>query len=520
MRPSKAIEPAVGNLADIVADVILLIDGGGKVLAGNHQAGLVLGRDPVGLSLEEVFGPEVLAAHRAVLDAAGLGTREFEAPLLVAAEEPVGFLWVVSPAGDDRLALCGREMTHVYGLDLIRRLTEDLQERQRHLEVVSEINRALARTLDIERIDALVAREICRLLPLDFLQVAVSATSSELCDVRILQPDGTVVSESHDRPWAGSAVEDPYRQRRPVIRRAHDFAADGLGKLGVVSALDMPVVLDDRSLGVLTFASLRPDAYKVFDPVVVAPIVGQYAVALANGRLVRSLEEANRIKREIIQITSHELNTPLTVIKGMSAVLAAGSAGISQAQLEMLLKSIDQQADRLIKLVADLLMVSQIEAGRIDLYLTSVDLGTLVRDTSMSVRRLHSGRDCVVVVESAIFLRQDANKLIRCLTNLMSNAFKFSPPDSAVEVTVRPGAEGWEVRIFNVDEGMTADEMQGIFEKFGRLARHQNSHEGAGLGLYTTKRLSKRLGGDVRVESEKGRGTTFTLIVPDLERLA
>lgn len=517
MGPSKASEPSVGNLADAVGDVILLLDADRRVVAGNAAAAITLGRDPVGLRLADLFGAEGVAAVEEHLAACSHGMCDFEAPLATGAEEPVGYLWVASPVPGGLVALSGRDMAHVYGLDLIRRLTDDLQERQRRLEVVSEINRVLAGTLEIDRIDAVMAREIRRVLPVDFVQIAVSATSSEFCDVRILDSEGTVVAEHRDRPWAGSPVEGAFRNRRPTFRGVDELGRAWLSRLGVHAALDMPVVLDDRVLGVLTLGSVFPRAYKVSDPMVVAPVVGQYAVAPANARLVRGLEEANRVKREIIQIASHELNTPLTVIKGMSAVLAAGSAAISQDQLDALLKSIDQQADRLIKLVGDLLMVSQIEAGRIDLYLTRIDLGTLVKDTCMAVRRNYVGRDCAVVVQGGVFLKQDANKVIRCLTNLVSNAFKFSPPDTAVEVTMREGPEGWEVRIFNVDEGMTAEEMQGIFEKFGRLARHQNSHEGAGLGLFTTKRLARRLGGDVRVESQQGLGTTFTLVIPDLE---
>ncbi|MBM3269569.1 MAG: PAS domain-containing protein [Candidatus Sericytochromatia bacterium] len=515
--PDRTVLGSVADLADSVADVILIVDTAGRIVAANRAARERLGGDPVGKGLDAVLGAEAYLASREALAAAAEGASEFEAPLMAGCGQPAGFLWVASPREDGTIALAGRDMAYVYGLDLIKHLSADVHEKQRRLEVVGEINRALARSVHRAEIDARVAREITRLLPVDYLQVAVTAGSPELFDLRILRPDGAVVLEESDRPWAGSPFEEALRTRRPRVRPAAALGG-AAAALGMQGALDMPVVLDDQALGVLSFLSGRPEGYRAGDHGVVAPVVGQYAVALANARLVRGLEEANRAKRELIQIASHELNTPLTVIKGMSSVLAnAGSRGIPPEQLDTLLGSIDQQADRLIKLVNDLLLVSQIEAGRIDLYLTTVDLWQLARDTAASVARGFGERQWAIAASGGIFIRQDANKLIRCLQQLLSNAFKFSPPESAVEVAVKPGADGYEISVFNEDREITDAELAGIFEKFGRLARHQSSHEGVGLGLYTTRRLAQRLGGDVRVATCAGRGPTFTLVVPDLQ---
>ncbi len=512
----KAVPQRIADLADFVADVILVVGDGGAILAANRAARELLGRDPCDLTLEALLGPEAYLAHHEALEASRSEIREFEAAILVRENQPLGFLWVASPCEGGTVALSGRDMGHVYGLDLIRHLSEDVHEKQRRLEVVSEINRALARSVDFDQINARMAREINRLLPLDYLQIAVTSGSPEFYDLRLLRPDGAEVLIERDRPWAGAPVEQTLQNRRPRIRSG-DAIGGVAATLGVASALDMPVVIDDQALGVMSFLTARTDGYRAVDPGIVAPVVGQYAVAVANARVVRGLEEANRAKREIIQIASHELNTPLTVIKGMSSVLATGSEGIPPEQLDTLLRSIDQQADRLARLVNDLLLVSQIEAGRIDLYLTTVDLWQLVRDTTASVARGYSGRDWGLAASGGIFLKQDANKLIRCLSSLVSNAFKFSPAASRVALSVKPGPGGFEIAVFNEDEGASDDELKGIFEKFGRLSRHQNSHEGAGLGLYTTKRLAQRLGGDVRVSAASGRGTTFTLVVPDLE---
>lgn len=514
--PMNAHAQLANLLADAVADILMLVDAEGVVLVGNTRVTELLKKSPAGLHLSVLIGDQAFGEIWGKCQSEAGAVTAFEAPLLFNHEEPIGYLWALTPAPEGRFAISGRAMTHVYAVDLVGRLAADLTERQRRLEVVSEINRALARALDIEQIDALIAREIKRIIPVDMVEVTIGSSSDELMAMRILSVEGKVLLEEFDRPWVGCWVESVFRSRKARIFE-HSEIERPLALLQTRSAMAMPVVLDDKTLGVLTFATNRELSYRMADAKAVASVIGQYAVAIGNAHLVRGLEEANRIKRDIIQFASHELNTPLTVIKGFSSILAADTKGIGKDRLSELLKAVDQQADRLTRLVADLLLVSQIEAGRIDLFLSRFDLGLLVSDTCTAVwQSTFPTRGLRVEAPLGTMMRQDANRVVRCLTHLITNAFNFSLPGTEVVTTLRKERRSCEVAVFNADEGLTPDAMKRIFDEFGRMSRHKASLEGTGLGLYTTKRLANRLGGELQVESDIGKGTTFTLILPDM----
>ena len=508
-----AVLPEERALGDLVADVVLLVDAAGEVLEANARARELLGRDPAGLGLEAVFGRSGAESVRQVLPLGGI--LDVEAPLSTLTG-PAGFLWLLSPGPGGSVAMCGREIDRIYGLDLIQRLSEDIRDRQGRLEAASEINRQLARTLDIERIDQVIASKVTRLIPLDYLQIAVAGASAELCDHKILTADGGLVTGPETRPWSQLAGERTFRDRRLRILEGADAIGAILSERGAQSAIAAPIVLDDQVLGVLIFASTAPSAYQALDMLAVEPVVGQYAIALANARVVRGLEEANQVKQEVIEIASHEFNTPLTVIKGFAALLADGQAAMPPAQVADAIRMIEAEAERLHRLVDELLTVSRIDAGRIDLYLSGVDLADLVRDCCRALQIAYPGREVVVTAPAEVPILQDGNKIMRCMTNLLSNAFKFSPADTVVQIELQREDASWAIRIFNIEEGFTAAEIAQLFGKFHRLERHKNHSQGTGLGLYVTRRLARRLGGDVDVESELGRGTTFVLRVPDL----
>lgn len=500
-------------LLDRVADVVLLVDRGGSVLAANARAREVLGRDPAGLALDEVFGKTGADLVWQALPRAQSEILDLEAPLSTVSGQ-AGYLWLMSSSEGEPVAMCGREIDRIYGLDLIQRLSEDIQDRQGRLEVVSQINRALARTLDLERIGQVVASKASALIPMDFLQIAVAGAQAELCDCKVLTADQCLSAEA--RPWVGLPAERCFRSRRPAIYRDGQGLGAKLAALGAQSAVDVPIVLDDQVLGVLTFASREPASYQSSDVLAVEPVAAQYAIALANARVVRGLQETNRIKQEVIEIASHEFNTPLTVIKGFASLLSEGLTSLPPQQASEAIRMIDAEAERLRLLVDELLTVSRIDAGRIDLYLSDVDLALLVKDCSRGLEMAFPKRVVRLNLPPSAPVSQDDNKISRCLINLLSNALKFSPKDTDVEVELVQCEGFWEIRVFNVDEGFTPEEIAQLFEKFRRLDRHKNHSEGSGLGLYVTRRLAQRLGGDVCVQSEMGRGTTFVLKIPDL----
>jgi PAS domain S-box-containing protein len=228
--------------------------------------------------------------------------------------------------------------------------------------------------------------------------------------------------------------------------------------------------------------------------------------------------ELDRMKDEFVSLVSHELRTPLTSIKGYVDLLLDGDAGdVSEEQREFL-DIVKSNSDRLVMLVNDLLDVSRIEAGRINLRLRPVDIAESINEVASSLQPLLEQKGQSLKLEVPGDLPQvtaDPDRLAQILTNLLSNAHKYTLEGGAV--TVRAAATDGAVRVDVTDTGvgMTSEELDKLFTKFFR-AQHPATQKisGTGLGLTITRSLVERQGGRIWVSSEPAKGSTFSFSVP------
>ena len=244
----------------------------------------------------------------------------------------------------------------------------------------------------------------------------------------------------------------------------------------------------------------------------------QYIGRLYVFRDVTREREVERMKSEFISMISHELRTPLTSIKGYTDLIFDGEAGpITPDQTEFL-EVIRQNADRLMALVNDLLDMSRIEAGKVELERTKVEMLALIRHVTGSLRpQLESKKQQLVLnlPSAPINIFADQNRLIQIVTNLLSNAHKYTPPNG--EITLSLTYEAGVVRMDVCDNGigMSSEEQSQLFSKFFR-AKNRTAREagGTGLGLTITRSLVELHGGEISVQSSPGNGSTFTVTLP------
>ena len=236
------------------------------------------------------------------------------------------------------------------------------------------------------------------------------------------------------------------------------------------------------------------------------------------GRLYRQVEIANRNKSEFLANMSHELRTPLNAIIGFSEVLAEKMFGdLNDKQLEYML-DIHSSGQHLLMLINDILDLSKIEAGRMELELASFDLGSLLEDASMLVRE-RAGRHSLALaldVEEGIGeWVADERKVKQVVINLLSNAVKFTPAGGQVTLRARRANESVEIAVVDTGVGIAPEDQALVFEEF-RQARgdHPGKSEGTGLGLSLAKRFVELHGGAIRVESAPGTGSTFAFTLP------
>ena len=234
-------------------------------------------------------------------------------------------------------------------------------------------------------------------------------------------------------------------------------------------------------------------------------------------------EEANRTKSAFIANMSHELRTPLSAIIGYSEMLQEEMAdGAPSAELAPDLCKIEGNARHLLGLINDVLDLSKIESGKMEVYAEEFDVAAMVRDVASTVEGLvaKKGNTLAVKLEPGVgTMRTDVTKLRQILLNLLSNAAKFTENGTLTLSAMRlPGGEGDDWMMFRVTDtglGMTEEQLEKLFQRFSQAdASTTRKFGGTGLGLSISKAFSVMLGGDLSVDSAPGEGSTFSLFLP------
>jgi signal transduction histidine kinase len=390
----------------------------------------------------------------------------------------------------------------------------------------------------------------CSLFTIALLDESTNELSFEL-DVRnetILPRDRLPVGEGlnswvikHHQPLLLGSVAD---ERRYGLTSVADSKQSE-------SWLGVPMIARDHVIGVISVESYHKHAFTQDDVVLMTAIANQAAVAIENAQLYKDLEgltyaleqrvmertnelresnlrlmAADRSKNQFLANMSHELRTPLNSIIGFSSVLLESTRNTLAPRLYKFLENIHGAGNHLLELINDILDLSKIEAGKMELRADEFDL----RETITAVERVMKGfageanvRILATIEPNVPRVRLDEGRLKQILFNLLSNAVKFSPHGASVRVAISHIEKGESpigvdtVRIQVADQGIgiPADELQRIFVEFyqtedGRRARKG----GTGLGLSLTRNFVELHHGTIEVESTPGEGSTFTLYLP------
>jgi signal transduction histidine kinase len=232
----------------------------------------------------------------------------------------------------------------------------------------------------------------------------------------------------------------------------------------------------------------------------------------------RALKELDRLKSNFLATMSHELRTPLTSVIGYSEMMLEGLGGPLTAEQREYLGIIMEKGENLLQLITSILDISKIEAGRVKLVIQEVDLGQVMRDAVATVMPLARKRGLKVAWEPSALPRVhcDREKVRQCLINLVNNAVKFTPAGGQVtlEGKALPG-EKVGVTVADSGIGIAADHLPRVFDVFYQVdSSSTREYGGAGLGLAIVKSYVEAHGGEVTVESQVGKGTTFTMVLP------
>ncbi|MGH7233555.1 MAG: ATP-binding protein [Nitrospiraceae bacterium] len=352
-----------------------------------------------------------------------------------------------------------------------------------------------------------------------------------------VQDDGSLKA---DLLIHGRALLVPSLQR--VEARVHPILYDVASQLGVTCFIGAPLKSTQRILGFIAAErGEQPCTQEDLDLLVT--LASQIAVAIDNAQAYRELQqltqtlerrvqdrtqelvtaneklqELDRLKSAFVSIVSHELRTPMTSIKGYVENMLDGlTGGLTQKQ-SYYLSRVKFNIERLTRMINDLLDLSRIEAGRVELVVTVIPVEDLLAEIMESLQPVAQAKGVTLRAEfggEPAALQADRDKLHQILTNLVQNAVKFTPKGGEVRLEVQVPAERFvQFCIADTGCGIASHELSKVFERFYRGGTARADQRGAGLGLAITKSLVELHGGRIWVESVLGQGSRFFFIIP------
>jgi signal transduction histidine kinase len=239
---------------------------------------------------------------------------------------------------------------------------------------------------------------------------------------------------------------------------------------------------------------------------------------ILTARDVTAERQTARLKEELVSTVSHELRTPLTAISGSLGLLAAGAAGELPAKAANLVKIASKNSSRLARLVDDLLDLDKLQSGKLQFHLVETDLAALLQEAREQNAPYAEKLGITLKIETLsdrLMSCVDPDRLLQVMSNLISNAAKFSP--SGGEVVVQLAEDGEMARISVIDQGsgISAEFRERLFNRFAQEdASSQRGQSGTGLGLAITKEIVEQHGGTIELDPTVTRGSTFHVRLP------
>ena len=440
---------------------------------------------------------------------------------------------------DERLlrAFAANSAVSIENARLFTQTDQALEARVEELSMMQRVDRDLNATLDYNQVMNLTLGWALRMTGADVGLVAVIVELEDgVRGLRFLAsqgyPEGFVAAhdgEGEDLwPLEQGIIGRVARTGKPELVEAVDNDPDYVSKVPeMVAQLTAPIRLEERIAGVITLESSQMGRLDQEALEFVVRLADHAAIAIENARLFDQVRRANDAKTEFVSFVSHELKQPMTSIKGYTDLLTTGAAGeLSDAQRNFL-GTIRSNVNRMNTLVSDLLDVSRIESGRIRLKFADVSVEQVIEDVLRTIRGQLEVKGQTLEVEVSPDLPPvwgDQDRLVQILTNMVSNAHKYTPEGGLVTVRAQMWSneqvageqDGFVLcSVTDTGVGISPEDQERLFTKYFRADNPAvRSVAGTGLGLVITKSLVELQGGEIWVESEMGKGSTFAFTIP------
>lgn len=427
----------------------------------------------------------------------------------------------------------------------LRELARELELRYRELQQLDRITSQINAGLLLDDILDNVYRDFHQIIPYNRIGLALLEENPD---------EGTIVRAHWTRadrapirlevgyhaPLAGSSLLRVLETGQPRILNdltayLRDKPSSESTRLiveeGYRASLTCPLIASGVPVGFIFFSSIHPNAYTGVHVDVFRRIAEQLSVIVDKGRLVTELAEQkaeierrnqelrrlSNLKNEFIGMAAHDLRTPLATIQIMTHYLRQPAPWMTEDDRDEMLQDICDQTQHMLKLLSDLLDVTQIESGKLELHLEPIPLDEFLAQVVKRQARLAAPKGTDIRLESVApgGVCADPIRLRQVIDNLISNAVKYAPGGTTVWVCAERLPGTWKIAVRDQGPGIPPEERMRLFQEFGRLsARPTGGEHSTGLGLAIARRIVEAHGGVLDVDSPPGEGATFWFTLP------
>jgi signal transduction histidine kinase/DNA-binding response OmpR family regulator len=413
--------------------------------------------------------------------------------------------------------------------------THELTRTVDELRALGDVGRAVSSTLDLDRVLTVIVSHAVEITGTDGGAIYEYEAATQTFALRVTDhmESELIAALRADPPRLGQGTIGRAAATRQPVQIA-DIDEDGayepqlrelFGRHGFRARLAVPLIREDEIVGALVVRRQQPGMFSPQLVELLQTFAAQSVLAIQNARLFReiqeksaALEQASQHKSQFLANMSHELRTPLNAIIGVSEMLLEDARDLNQAEQIEPLERVLRAGRHLLTLINDVLDLSKIEAGRMDLHLESFAIAPLIDEVAGTVRTIAEANGNTLQVDCAAdvgTMHADATRVRQALLNLASNAAKFTENG---RVTIGAARAAGDVVVFRVSDtgiGMTPDQTARLFQDFTQAdASTTRKYGGTGLGLAISRRFCRMMGGDITVDSTPGQGSTFTITLP------
>ncbi|MHA4807206.1 sensor histidine kinase [Flavitalea flava] len=483
-------------------------------------------KEALGKHISLLIPPDRISEEAVIIEKIRKGERidHYETIRLTKAGEEIPISLTVSPIKDKTGRIIGASKI-ARNIKDKKAAEEALKQHSKNLEILNTLGQLVSKDLDVQTILQKVTDESTKLTGAAFGAFFFNTMDEKGESIMSFTFTGAPKEAFENFGMQGnipffntttngvSALRSDDITKEPGYGKNAPHPGTPEGHLPVVSYLAVPVTSPSGKVtGGLFFGHPKPGIFNEEHEKLLVGIAVQASIALDNAKLYEEIKILNAKKDEFIGIASHELKTPLTSMKGYLQLLERNLS--EDVDLSFVKKTL-RQVNNLSGLVSDLLDVSKIQSGKLQLSMELFDFHGLLTETIGNIQESVSSHQIILhAEEQPFFIRADRQRLEQVLNNLIVNAIKYSPGSNLVNIELLPSGQEISVSVKDYGIGISKESQKNIFAKFFRAEDLDSHMSGLGLGLYITKEIIDRHKGKIWVDSEPGKGSVFYFCVP------